>query len=308
MYPSMIACSILNAVRSFLATVLCLVLLLLFALESNSIAFAAGDPETDLVPRTDICTQNLIGGKNATQDPLPTNVVVRRGKAAGSFYPNNPLTVYVYDAGSVKDFDQIYLVVKSNGFEKFRTGVITLQAAAQAIQLVGFGPGATELEVVAVTQNNGFATVGLNFEPTHVFYGYANCKFDAVIGAPVDIFTKFLQVTIPYSMYPQSYQHAIDAQAQGRPRVLTFDKDLVSSRKRGRVSTRPPNYLGQSSKIKVTNIDEYPPKTFFENGGTASTRLISEGDNKGSGASMGNQWRSYQMVTGDVVELVPTNP
>lgn len=310
MYSSMLACSFLNAVRSILATLLCLVLLLLLALESNSIAFAAGDPETDLVPRTDICTQNLIGGKNATQDPLPTNVVIRRGKAGDNYFPTGTtLTVNVYDAGSVKDLDQIYLVVKNNGFEKFRTGVITLQEAKRAVNLGGFGPGISELEVVTVTQNNGTATIGLNFKTTHMVYGYADCKFDGVIGAPVDIFTKFLQVTISSSLYKAATDHIIDAlngvgssfQTGPAPTVLTYRANTPESRKIRLKSTARYEEPRQPSEDR----DEYPfASTFENNGSNASIRAINLSANRGSDGSYRAQIEEWLFVRGDNFEVV----
>lgn len=41
------------------------------------------------------------------------------------------------------------------------------------------------------------------------------------------------------------------------------------------------------------DLDEYPPAMFEEGGEGASVRPISPSDNRGAGASMGNQLRQY---------------
>jgi hypothetical protein len=51
------------------------------------------------------------------------------------------------------------------------------------------------------------------------------------------------------------------------------------------------------------DIDEYPPAMFAEGGKGASTKPIPSSDNRGSGASMGNQLRPYSDGTKVIIDI-----
>jgi hypothetical protein len=54
--------------------------------------------------------------------------------------------------------------------------------------------------------------------------------------------------------------------------------------------------------VPEMELDEYPPAMFREGGAGASVRAISPSDNKGAGASLGNQLRKHP--DGTRVQLV----
>lgn len=87
-----------------------------------------------------------------------------------------------------------------------------------------------------------------------------------------------------------------DAQAAGHPSELTIDRS--GARRRGREALR--DYPPESGKDR----DEYPPKMFEEGGKGASLRRISPTENRGTGASIGNQLRRHPDGTKVKIEVV----
>lgn len=83
--------------------------------------------------------------------------------------------------------------------------------------------------------------------------------------------------------YPESAQHAGDAQAAGQPGVLTVDRPGAAGRRRSSTTGTPP----QAGKDR----DEYPPAMTQQGGQGASVRPISPSDNRGAGSSIGHQTR-----------------
>jgi vacuolar-type H+-ATPase subunit F/Vma7 len=90
-------------------------------------------------------------------------------------------------------------------------------------------------------------------------------------------------VTISESKYPESAKHIRDAQAAGKPAILTID--------RGGADARRDAATKAVTRVPGKQPDEYPPAMTKEGGSNASVRNIDASDNMGAGASMGNQLR-----------------
>jgi hypothetical protein len=83
--------------------------------------------------------------------------------------------------------------------------------------------------------------------------------------------------------HPETAAHITDAQAAGKPSILTIDRP-------GTAAQRQISLRGQP-KVPNKDLDEYPPAMFKEGGSGASVRPISPRDNRGAGACIGNQCR-----------------
>lgn len=108
------------------------------------------------------------------------------------------------------------------------------------------------------------------------------------------------QITISRSRFPEVARHIDDAQAAGKPKILTIDRDAERSEARSREARK-----GHAPAPQGMDLDEYPPKMFREGGRGASVRPVPLAQNRGAGASMGNQCRSFP--DGARIELV-TDP
>jgi hypothetical protein len=112
-------------------------------------------------------------------------------------------------------------------------------------------------------------------------------------GEPVHV------ITVSREKYPESAQHIEDAQATGKyPSRLTIDRDGAKTRRRESLRGEPT----EAGKDR----DEYPLAVFEEGGAPeggdkASVRRIDASDNRGAGASIGNQLR--RLDDEDVVEI-----
>lgn len=82
------------------------------------------------------------------------------------------------------------------------------------------------------------------------------------------------------SKHPEAAQHASDAQKAGQPDTLTVDRAGAKNRREATSGTKP---------AAKKDRDEYPPAVTKEGGRGASVRPISPRDNRGAGASIGNQ-------------------
>lgn len=91
------------------------------------------------------------------------------------------------------------------------------------------------------------------------------------------------EVIVSRAKHPEAAQHILDAQAAGQPDVLTIDRSVAPANRSA--STNGP------TGIPGKDLDEYPPAMFKEGGSRASVRAISMSDNRGAGASIGNQLR-----------------
>jgi Competence protein J (ComJ)/Deoxyribonuclease NucA/NucB len=90
-------------------------------------------------------------------------------------------------------------------------------------------------------------------------------------------------IRVSSSDFPETVGHIRDAQAAGKPSVLTIDRAGISGRRR--------EALSGLDKIPGKQLDEYPPAMFREGGRGASVRAVRAGDNMGAGACIGNQCR-----------------
>lgn len=91
-------------------------------------------------------------------------------------------------------------------------------------------------------------------------------------------------VTLSASKYPASAQHVRDAQAAGQPKVLTVDRNGADARRDQSTSKLPTK--------QYHDRDEYPPAIAKEGGAGASVKHVPSSDNRGAGASIGNQLRN----------------
>jgi RHS repeat-associated protein len=105
-------------------------------------------------------------------------------------------------------------------------------------------------------------------------------------------------VYIDPNKYPASAGHVADAQANGKPDVLTVDRTGASGR-------RADATAGHATQ-PGTDRDEYPPAVTREGGAGASVQNIPSSDNRGSGASMGNQ--ISDVPNGGQIRVIPQPP
>jgi hypothetical protein len=102
------------------------------------------------------------------------------------------------------------------------------------------------------------------------------------------------QVNISRREYPEAAAHIEEAQAAGAPAELTIDRAGAAARRRAAME-------GQPSRPGFDR-DEYPPAMFQEGGTGSDVRYINPSDNRGAGASMGNQLRN--VPDGSSVQIV----
>jgi hypothetical protein len=110
--------------------------------------------------------------------------------------------------------------------------------------------------------------------------------------------SKPTEVTIDGNKHPESARHAADAQKAGKPATVEVGDQ---GGKRGRRAEAMKGH----PKVKGKDRDEYPPAWSKQGGRGASVRPISPGDNRGSGASMGNRTRGLK--PGTKVKIKPVN-
>ncbi|HYE83327.1 MAG TPA: RHS repeat-associated core domain-containing protein [Clostridia bacterium] len=92
-------------------------------------------------------------------------------------------------------------------------------------------------------------------------------------------------VKVPAGKYPETAQHIKEAVNNGYPDELTIDR-------KGARANRAASLKGHVKSAGL-DLDEYPPAMFKEGGEGASVKPIKSSDNRGSGASIGNQLRVY---------------
>ncbi len=90
-------------------------------------------------------------------------------------------------------------------------------------------------------------------------------------------------IQVSKSQYPESAQHIEEAQAAGKPAILTVDR---STKVQNRAEA-----LKNTPVMRGSDRDEYPPAVFREGGDGSSVRPIDPSDNRGSGAFIGIQLR-----------------
>lgn len=89
------------------------------------------------------------------------------------------------------------------------------------------------------------------------------------------------EIVIDSNRHPEAAQHIRDAQANGHPQELTIDKGGTNQNRR--------DSLRGHDRVPGKDRDEYPPAVFKEGGSGSSVRPINPSDNRGAGASIGNQ-------------------
>ena len=105
---------------------------------------------------------------------------------------------------------------------------------------------------------------------------------DTVVQKAADIGSSLPEVSVDALRFPESAAHAADT-IGGDSAVYTIDRAGASAR-------RAASMRGQA-RIPGMDRDEWPPALFQEGGDGASVRGVTPSDNRGAGASIGNQCR-----------------
>jgi hypothetical protein len=105
-------------------------------------------------------------------------------------------------------------------------------------------------------------------------------------------------VYIDPNKYPAAAGHVADAQAAGQPAVLDVDRTGAANN-RAAATAGYPTQPG-------TDRDEYPPAATSQGGAGASVQNIPSSDNRGAGASFGNQIRD--VPNGGQIRVIPQPP
>ena len=92
-------------------------------------------------------------------------------------------------------------------------------------------------------------------------------------------------VELSSSRYPQTTDHIADAIAAGEAALLHIARDQEEANREASLAPWPPR--------TGFDRDEYPPAMSDEGGTGASVRYIDPSDNRGAGASMGNQLEAW---------------
>jgi RHS repeat-associated protein len=142
-------------------------------------------------------------------------------------------------------------------------------------------PGTVEQGNQALGVLIGIAALGLP-DPTDVALAPIAVRLGRLAGR---VFGKWaddvVDVLISHEKSPRAARHIDDAQAAGKPDVVTLD----------RTRTRPNRQesLKGTEPQKGLDRDEYPPACCAEGGAGASVRPIPSGDNRSAGAQLGRQ-------------------
>jgi hypothetical protein len=105
------------------------------------------------------------------------------------------------------------------------------------------------------------------------------------------------EVVIDGSKHPEAAANAADAQKAGQPSVVTVDRPGAADRRRESLQGTKP--------VPGKDRDEYPPAVFKEGGRGSQVRPINPSDNRGAGASVGQQIKDVS--NGDKVKITIIN-
>jgi hypothetical protein len=105
------------------------------------------------------------------------------------------------------------------------------------------------------------------------------------------------KITIDGSKHPESARHAQDAIDNGVNPDGVVDRTGAKPRREGRLEDEP--------RVPGMDRDEFPPAVLDNGNGGNSVRPIAPGDNRGAGASIGNQLRG--VPDGTPVIITPIN-
>ncbi|OKH21370.1 NucA/NucB deoxyribonuclease domain-containing protein, partial [Chroogloeocystis siderophila] len=257
-----------------------------------------------------------------TADEIPNNVVISGERIGERVYSNdlddfsgnsivtpqvfgievtvvrNPISITLYD-NSAQDGDIVSVTVNGKTIPGLESVLLTNAGQTFNISLE------TGVNTVAVhALNEGAAspcTATLVITPSQVVSG--GNVLDATLPAGLaKIFTVgFPQIKVPFLKYPESALHILEAQAKGRPRLVTIDRPGAGRRRQQSIK----NYLssGGTPAGRNQDLDEYPQAVFLENGGNADVKPINRSDNRGSGSTIGQQIKPYTKLRSNKVFL-----
>ena len=94
-----------------------------------------------------------------------------------------------------------------------------------------------------------------------------------------------VHVALSASKYPETTDHISDAIAAGQPSLLHIDRADEDAHRAASLADYPPR--------AGFDRDEYAPAMSEEGGAGADVRYIDPSDNRGAGASMGNQLEGW---------------
>ncbi|HEY0141993.1 MAG TPA: NucA/NucB deoxyribonuclease domain-containing protein, partial [Thermoanaerobaculia bacterium] len=106
------------------------------------------------------------------------------------------------------------------------------------------------------------------------------------------------EIVIDGKKYPNAARHVDDAQAAGKPSVVTVDRQGASQRRKAATSGTP--------TVPGADRDEYPPAVAKEGGKGSSVRHIPAADNRGAGGSMGRQLQKFKDGAKVVIKTIWT--
>ena len=161
-----------------------------------------------------------------------------------------------------------------------------------------FGPGGTIVGGIIGAAVGGAIVYYGGKAAINYFHSSDNSNAAPAPASGTQAGTQPKDVYIDPNKYPGSAGHAADAQAAGKPDVLTVDRP-------GKSDNRSDAMAGHPAQ-PGTDRDEYPPAVTREGGAGASVRNIDPSDNRGAGASLGNQIRD--VPNGGQIRVIPQPP
>ncbi len=246
----------------------------------------------------------------------------------------NPVDLELFDQNTPANGNIINVILN----DEIVASNLSLTSTRQTFPLP-LEAGINTIQIVVV--NEGFAIpntlcfqVGATQTVENVASG--NCvalatgqQFVTTFGFPQIAFCLTEPITFPCTTraYPESAQHILEAKgippqpipqnvkpnktgnpvpSEGYPLLFTIDRPRATSRRTASTDAYFPCLPG------IQDLDEYPPSVLLENGGAAHIKCIDKSDNRGSGASLGNQInyprtpggiRQPRLDDGDIVEI-----
>jgi hypothetical protein len=106
-----------------------------------------------------------------------------------------------------------------------------------------------------------------------------------------------VHVQLSASRYPETTDHIADAIATGQPSLLHIDRAHEDAHRDASLADYPPR--------PNLDRDEFAPAMSREGGAGADVRYIDPSDNRGAGASMGNQLEDWCEGQPFRIDIVP---
>ncbi len=254
--------------------------------------------------------------QGAAPGQAETQAIAAPSPAVATF--NNTVLHSTFDLQLVEDGipDGDTVTVKLNG----RTVTSVVLTARRRDVPLELKPGANKIEVIAVDEGSRPPnTVRVVYPSDETLDGQelsrplrlaTGGKFETLVGLP-QIAICSTVVKFPCfggNPYPESAQHALEALGvppqpisapletptstpnplrSSYPRFLTIDRGPNGAKRIARQRASTKNYKCPDSRTQ--DRDEYPQALFLENASSAHIKCITLGDNRGSGATIGNQ-------------------